>query len=148
MLALAEDGRVFSWGCNDWGQLGLGADQPTFLSQLYDHHMPMPVQGSPPSLEMWHLPHSNCDLRVILRRNLLLCVNCSFIKIAKHHRSVILAFIWASMGMGQMHPIQTLGQGDIIWAAEARGRGICYWRVYYIDMVTNKVEGLIFLISW
>eukprot|EP00668_Euglena_longa_P046264 GGOE01061948.1.p1 GENE.GGOE01061948.1~~GGOE01061948.1.p1 ORF type:complete len:436 (-),score=102.27 GGOE01061948.1:384-1637(-) len=48
MLALAEDGRVFAWGCNDWGQLGLGADQPSFLSQLYDHHMPMQVQGLPP----------------------------------------------------------------------------------------------------
>jgi len=48
MLALAEDGRVFAWGSNDWGQLGLGPDQPTALGQLYDHHMPMLVQGLPP----------------------------------------------------------------------------------------------------
>ena len=46
MLALSADGRVFAWGCNDWGQLGIGAEQTSFLGQLYDHHMPMEVQGA------------------------------------------------------------------------------------------------------
>eukprot|EP00992_Anisonema_acinus_P004758 TRINITY_DN16385_c0_g1_i1.p1 TRINITY_DN16385_c0_g1~~TRINITY_DN16385_c0_g1_i1.p1 ORF type:complete len:411 (+),score=79.66 TRINITY_DN16385_c0_g1_i1:58-1290(+) len=47
MLALSEDGSVYAWGSNDYGQLGLGNSQDRFLGQLYDHHMPMKVEGLP-----------------------------------------------------------------------------------------------------
>lgn len=54
MLALSEDGRVFGWGSNEWGQMGLGPEQPTLASQLYDHHMPLEVQGMPAYFTLHH----------------------------------------------------------------------------------------------
>eukprot|EP00906_Rhabdomonas_costata_P033106 RCo046599 len=47
MLALTDDGRVFAWGSNEGGQLGLGESQKALLGQYYDYHMPMVVEGLP-----------------------------------------------------------------------------------------------------